>query len=92
MRRLASQKEAVTSQLNNTREASTKKSASQVDHEREAEQLEAQRGEYEAAWKLAEGGASAAELSTRLERIVSATTREILVRLYPQASAIFEGR
>jgi hypothetical protein len=53
--------------------------------------LDAQRGEYEAAWKLAEEGASAAELSARLKPIVSATTREILVRLYPQALAIFEG-
>lgn len=42
LRRLATQREAVASQLNNTREASTKKSASQVDHEREAQLLDEQ--------------------------------------------------
>ncbi len=49
------------------------------------------RGQFDAAWTLAEQGASEAELTAQLEPAFRAAARETLVRLYPQAAGIFDG-
>jgi hypothetical protein len=49
-------------------------------------------GEFDAAWRLADQDASAAELNAQLERALRAAARETLVRLYPQAAGIFDGQ
>ena len=48
------------------------------------------RAEFDAAWRLAEQDAGAAELNAQLLPVVRAAARETLVRLYPQAAGIFD--
>jgi hypothetical protein len=52
--------------------------------------LKQYRTEFDAAWMRAEGGASAAELASEVEPLLRSAVREVLLRLYPQAAAIFE--
>jgi hypothetical protein len=50
------------------------------------------RAQFDAAWKLADQGASETELNAQLEPALRAAARETLVRLYPRAAAIFDGQ
>ena len=47
------------------------------------------RGEAESVWSLADGGASVDEVARLLQPIITATARETLVRLYPEAERVF---
>ena len=46
---------------------------------------------FEAAWHMADEGASLEDLAARLESDLAAAARELLVRLYPEAREIFEA-
>jgi uncharacterized protein DUF3482/50S ribosome-binding GTPase len=49
------------------------------------------RGGLEAIWSAAEGGASAHDVAEQLTPLVTETTREVLVRLYPEAKEILDS-
>jgi hypothetical protein len=49
------------------------------------------RGEAESVWRLADEGASVAEVARLLQPIITATARETLIRLYPEAQRVFES-
>ena len=53
---------------------------------------ELHRGEIESVWSGADQDASVDEVAKRLHPIISAMTRETLVRLYPEAERIFESK
>jgi hypothetical protein len=53
------------------------------------EVLAPRRGALEGVWRMADEGASAADIAARLEPAVSAAAREALGRLYPGTDAIF---
>jgi hypothetical protein len=55
------------------------------------EVMQRHRGEAESVWNLADKGASVDEVARLLQPILTATARETLVRLYPEAQRIFES-
>ena len=58
---------------------------------RVAAALDARASALQAAWMIAAGPASGAEVAARLEPELAAAARDVLVQLYPDAAGVFEA-